>query len=352
MEVVALVVGVWKKTVKALRGQVRAAAMFDRDAAFMMRCKIILNLSRGQSPQAIHRILGCSRSQVYRVAARFVEQGMAGLMDRRVDNGTTKADDTFEWHVLIAVFRSPQDYGFRRPTWTLELLALSVAVETGVRVSCSTMSRLLRRHGARRGRPKPTVACPWSKTKKTRRLNQIRRLVDNLPRGEVVLYLDEVDIHLNPKIGDDWMLRGQQKEVLTPGKNVKRYLAGALNPHTGHLVWVEGERKTGHLFLLLLMEILRRYRGARRIHIVLDNYKIHSAKYVQAALRQWGGRITLHFLPPYCPDHNCIERLWKDLHDNVTRNHRCATIDELLHEVRQYLGLRQRTHRHEYAQAA
>ena len=31
--------------------------------------------------------------------------------------------------------------------------------------------------------------------------------------------------------------------------------------------------------------------------------------------------MVLHFLPPYCPDHNRIERLWKDLHDNVTRNH-------------------------------
>ena len=44
----------------------------------------------------------------------------------------------------------------------------------------------------------------------------------------------------------------------------------------------------------------------------------------------WGERVQLHFLPPYCPDHNRIERLWKDLHDNVTRNHRCRTMDELL----------------------
>ena len=93
MEVVALVAVVWKKTAKPLRGRVRAAAMLDRDAAFMMRCKIVLNLSRGESPLAIHRILGCSRSQVYRVAARFVKDGVAGLMDGRVDNGTTKADD-------------------------------------------------------------------------------------------------------------------------------------------------------------------------------------------------------------------------------------------------------------------
>jgi hypothetical protein len=39
--------------------------------------------------------------------------------------------------------------------------------------------------------------------------------------GTVAVYEDEVDIHLNPKIGPDWMTRGQQKEVMTPGKNEK-----------------------------------------------------------------------------------------------------------------------------------
>ena len=47
--------------------------------------------------------------------------------------------------------------------------------------------------------------------------------------------------------------------------------------------------------------------------------------------------MKLHFLPPYCPDHNRIERIWKDLHDNVTRNHRCARMEELMAEVRSYL---------------
>ena len=53
--------------------------------------------------------------------------------------------------------------------------------------------------------------------------------MEDLPEDEVAVYEDEVDIHLNPKIGLDWMVTGQQKEVLTPGQNEKRYLAGALN---------------------------------------------------------------------------------------------------------------------------
>lgn len=52
------------------------------------------------------------------------------------------------------------------------------------------------------------------------------------------VYVDEVDIHLNPKIGADWQLRGQQKRVVTPGKNEKYYLAGALYSGTGKVSYI------------------------------------------------------------------------------------------------------------------
>lgn len=150
-------------------------------------------------------------------------------------------------------------------------------------------------------------------------------------------YTDEVDIDLNPRIGPDWMLPGQQRWVLTPGTNVKRFLAGALNRRTGHLVWVEGDQKLSWLFLNLLRALLRSYRRARVLHLILDNYIIHWSRIVKAALAQWGGRIRMHFLPPYCPDENRIEHLWLQLHVNVTRNHRCRSIRELLAKVRRFL---------------
>jgi transposase len=124
----------------------------------------------------------------------------------------------------------------------------------------------------------------------------IHRLVERLPNDEVVLYVDEVDIHLNPKIGRNYMLRGTQKTVLTPGKNAKRYLAGALCARTG--------------------------------------------------------RVVLHFLPPHCLDHYRIERVWRDLHANVTRNHRCRSIDELMREVRAELRQRNKRQKRRHAVAA
>ena len=252
---------------------------------------------------------------------------------------------------MIAVACSPRDYGYLRTTWTQEVLVRVAAERTGITVSTTTVCRLLKRHRVRLGRPKPIVGCPWPKARRMRRLRQIRRQIRCLGRGEVAVYVDEVDIHLNPKIGPDWMLCGQQKTVLTPGKNEKRYLAGALNARTGHLTWVEGERKTSDLFILLLWQLLREYPRAKCIHIVLDNFKIHHSQRTQLALASAGNRIRLHFLPPYCPDHNKIERTWKDLHDNVTRNHRCRSMTELMTEVHAYLDNRNEHGRHEYVRS-
>jgi len=67
-----------------------------------------------------------------------------------------------------------------------------------------------------------------------------------------VFYEDEVDIHLNPKIGADWQLRGQQKCVVTPGEDEKYYLAGALHSGTGKVSYVGGNSESSELFINLL----------------------------------------------------------------------------------------------------
>jgi transposase len=330
----------WATFSQARRRRFRLRVKYCTDARLRCRLLIILNLLQGQAVAVIAQVLHCSTSQVYRVANRFLEQGEEGLADRREDNGSHKVTWHLEWWLLQVVAGSPRDYGQRRPTWTQELLAIVLEQQTGIRLSTATLSRLLRRHQIRRGRPKPVVGCPWPETKKRRRKRRLRRLVRYCPHGEVVVYADEVDIHLNPKIGPDYMLRGTQKQVVTPGKNEKRYIAGALNAHTGRLTWEEWHSKDSDLFLGLLHRLARDYPRARRIHVIVDNYKIHKSQRTGLALAALGGRVKLHFLPPYCPDDNRIERLWKDLHDNVTRNHTCGSLEELMAEVRAYLRQR------------
>jgi transposase len=308
------------------------------DKGLAMRCQIVLLVAKGRARPLVAEAVGCSVSWVNRVVARFDQYGVAGLMDRREDNGQEKLDEYYLATLYELVEGSPQAYGYPRPTWTRELLVKVMFRLTGVRVHPATMSRALARIGARLGRPRPRVGCPWSERRKNQRLAEIGDVLDTLGPHEVAVYLDEVDIHLNPKIGPDWMNRGKQKEVMTPGKNVKNYVCGALDVQTGQITWVQQPfSKNSFLFIAMLRKLAETYSGAQKIHIVLDNYRIHDSKISQPAVAAYGGKVVLHYLPPYCPDHNKIERVWLDLHANVTRNHTCRDMNELMKQVIRYI---------------
>jgi len=309
-----------------------------RDARLRLRYQIVLLWAQGWSSPEIAAALGCAKSTAQRWAHRFRAEGEAGLQDRRAENGEPKVDADLRQALAEMLKHPPTHYGWQRPNWTRELMALQLAAEAGVHVSVTTIDRMLRALGARWGEPRPVVACPWSKAAKAQRLARIRRLIRRLPPEEVAVYQDEVEVHLNPKIGRDWMLPTRQREVLTPGQNVKRHVAGAFEPGTGRLTWVWGERRNSALFIDLLRALLKAYPTAQRIHVILDNCGIHGSQATQYALATPEfKRLKLHFLPPYSPLDNPIERLWLDLHDNVTRNHTCRTIDELAARVDHFL---------------
>lgn len=308
-----------------------------RDADLYKRCRIVLLYNEGYGCDTISQTVGCVPATAVRVANRFLQMGEAGLEDGRQENGTPKVDPDMLQALAELVGKSPQDFNYLRPTWTLELLAIVLGEVTGVRVSDRTVSRMLVSLNARWGRPRPVVKCPVSKSTKNRKLRKIRLMLEELPPGELAFYVDEVDIHLNPKSGPDYMLPNTQKEMVTPGVNKKRYIAGALNAKTGDLVWVTSQRKNSDLFIALIEKLRTLYPRAKKIHLILDNYVIHSSKKTRREIANHDRVIELHFLPPYSPKYNKIEHLWKQLHDNVTRNHRCKTIEELMRNVDKFL---------------
>ncbi len=308
-----------------------------RETGVLVRCQILLRVAEGASARAAALQVGCVPSTGWTIVTRFRREGESSLIDRRVENGSRKVDPDIEEGIRQILRYTPAHFGHRRPTWTLEILAAVIASNLRVVLSVGHLWKVLRRMRVRWGRPRPVVFCPWKPRARRRRLAELKSLFQNPRPGEVVLFEDEVDLHLNPRIGPDWMLPGTQRLVITPGRNQKRYLAGAFDPRGGHFVYVEGERKVSGLFLRLLAALLDRFRTLGRIHLILDNYIIHKSRIVQRWLEVHGRRIRLHFLPPYTPEANLIERVWKDLHDNVTRNHRCPTIRVLMQEVRLWL---------------
>ncbi len=304
------------------------------EARQVRRAQVVLQLAAGVAVTQIADALLVARSTVYRWAAAFMTLGEAALAVCRSGRPAYTVDETLRETLLELVAQPPSDYGYLRSTWTSEMLALTLSSLLERPVHASTVRREMPKIGLRWRRARPTLRL--SHPASAQRLRAINQRLQAPQSGVEVFYVDEVDIDLNSKIGFLWSPVGQQQTIPTPGKNRKSYLAGALHARTGRVDYVEGERKSTDLFLCLLECLKRTYRSARQIVLIADNYIIHKSNVAQAWLNH-NPKFEILFQPAYQPWVNDIEKLWKQLHDNVTRNHRYPTLDKLMVAVRAFL---------------
>ena len=114
-------------------------------------------------------------------------------------------------------------------------------------------------------------------------------------------------------------------------------IAGAEHAHRAGLS-TECERKNSTLLLGLLHQLHRTCRSARRITFIAENDFVRKSAVVQSWSAQCRNCRIL-FQPVNHPWVSDIERLWKQVHDTVTRNHRCTTMAQLMVNVRPFLDV-------------
>jgi len=307
------------------------------DVRVSRRAQVILLLADGFGYRDVHAIAYASFDFIAEAVRRFLSGSVESVAERpEGDDVPAWLEDVLEW----LLEKTPEDFGYFRSRWSCATLAEVLAWEKGIRVSTETMRRALHRVDFVWRRPRPVLG--RKDPEYNRKLQEIHDLLETLPTDETAVFQDEVDVNLNPKIGSCWMPRGEQTEVVTPGDNVKRHLAGSLVWRTRTLlVSPAGTRRNADLFLAHLDDLRRRLRSYRTIHVICDNASFHNCGKVRDYLTVWGHRIRLHYLPKYAPETNPIERVWWRLHEQITRNHRCADIDKLLDRIRGWIDQQQ-----------
>ena len=162
-----------------------------RDADVRIRCRILLKVSQGASRSAAAHALGCAPSTACRIVARFRARGEGAVFDGRGENGARKVDADVESGIRGILTRTPQEYGFPRPTWTLELLVRVIESVLHIALSAAHLWKVLRRLRVRWGTARPFLLCPWKAARRMARIAFLRRLAARSAPGEVTLYCDE-----------------------------------------------------------------------------------------------------------------------------------------------------------------
>ena len=292
-------------------------------------------MADGHTWETVAAILFCSSRTIDRWVKRFHAEGVEGVAGHKLGRPFRLDPDWVGRRHLLGDHQAADR--LRLPPQPLDLrgVALLLWSRHGVDVSRETVRRWLHRGDMVYRRPRPTVG-PRDEQREAK-LERLRKLLAELPADETVVWQDEVDINTNPEIGRMWMRRGRQAEIPTPGTNEKRYMAGSIHWRTGMVFATEGPKRDEKLFLAHLEDLRQRLRRYRKIHVICDCARFHHSDEVREYLAEHRDRIELEMLPAYSPDANPMERIWWLVREQITRNHRCHDLGELVGMVMAYL---------------
>jgi putative transposase len=254
-------------------------------ARTVRRALVLVLLDRGWSYRQIVDAKLVSHETIADVKRGCLDRGVEAALGHEEKQAVVSF-----WLIIVLrwlLSHTPPDFEFFRQRWSCEMLSILLRQEHGIRLSPETVRRGLKRMDFVWRRPRPVIGL--KDPDYAAKVRAIRQLLAQLPSSETAVFQDEVDIHLHPKIGSPWMVRGEQAEVITPGDHMKRHLAGSLVYRTGSLlVSSPTTRRNARMFLAHLDDLRRRIRAFRVIHVICDNAKFHDCRAVREYLEHWG----------------------------------------------------------------
>ncbi|PEA88279.1 IS630 family transposase, partial [Bacillus thuringiensis] len=160
-----------------------------------------------------------------------------------------------------------------------------------------------------------------------------KNLIDE---NTLLLYQDECHFRDSQTVHATWFAKGEQKKIAVLGKRISTTLFGTIDAITGKVLSTKTERCNAETFQHFLTYLLKEYKN-KHVVLVLDNARYHHAKLLKSFLRENKRRLTLLFSPPYSPNLNMIERVWKVMKENVLANYYHETMDYLVDSIDQFI---------------
>ena len=115
-----------------------------------------------------------------------------------------------------------------------------------------------------------------------------------------------------------WIKKGVRKEVPANSGRKRLNLSGMIDIMEHKVLVQEDTTLNAEATIRFFKKVEEAYPGKSRIHMFLDNAPYYKNKKVKEYLEK--SKIMLHFLPPYSPNLNPIERLWKWMKERVIYN--------------------------------
>ncbi|NIU88066.1 MAG: IS630 family transposase, partial [Nitrosopumilaceae archaeon] len=286
----------------------------ERDGRVRDRIKAVLAYDDGYSYSEIAKILLLDDSSIRRhVFDYFSQNKLKPKNGGSVSLLTAEESLELKSHLRLTTY-----------LYVKEICAY-VAKAFNKTYSISGMTHWLQSNGFRYKKPHglPAKADPASQQEF---ISEYQELKQSLGNKDIIYFVDSCHPQHQTRLAYGWIEKGVRKSEKMTACQKRVNLMGAINLNDHNIQYASAEKVNTESIRKFLEQLMAANPNADKIHIIWDNAGYHKSQEIINFIKST--KITLHYLPPYSPNLNSIERLWKIMHENVTYNKYYAKFSE------------------------
>src|SRR6266446_808626 len=316
------------------------ARRLDHATLEAMRERAVRSVQDGESPEVVADVLGINRSTIYGWLAQYRRGGWGALKAKPLFGRPPKLDGKkLKWIYDTVTQKNPLQLKFAFALWTREMVATLIKDKFNISLSLVSVGRLLAQLGITCQKPlhralerDEALVQQWLKQEFPR----IKALAQR-EKAEI-FFGDAAHMRSDHHSGRTWGQKGQTPVVEATGARHGMSLISAITSR-GQMRFMIKEK--GGVNADVFIEFLKRLIiGAKRaIFLIVDRGPAHIAKKTKAFVESLNGRLRLFYLPPYSPDRNPDELVWKHLKADTVG--RMAITDKADFKVKVRASMRQ-----------
>lgn len=291
---------------KSERVELLEELKIERARRYAERIKTILLLDAGEKYNDIAKFLFLDEGTIRNYYKRYSSGGLDELVNDHYNGKQSLLSET-EQNIVI------EDLQIRIFSTTKSVIA-HIEKKFNIHYSRGGMTNLLHRLGFSFKKATPVPG----KAKRDQQEKFIRQYKGIKPHG-LVYFGDSTHPEFAPTITYGWIKKGENFEVKTNSGWRKRVnICGAIEIDTLDVISRSYDTINKQSICELLRSIRRKNPNENKIYLVLDGAAYNRAKKVKMLAKEL--KIRILYLPPYSPNLNPIERLWKFMKKKVTAN--------------------------------
>jgi transposase len=323
--------------IQELQSLIRNAESSKAEA---LRAQAALMINDGIGEEQIEKLIGFDGKYAYKLRKKYLEKGLPALIDKRKPK--PRALLTRGQRAQIALMirtTTPRDYGFDEDFWSTAILGRLIKEQYNVHYKSRTPLYLLFKEaiftyhkpdGKYHKRDQKAVDL-WKEYMEPK----IQEAYAD--KDVVLLTADEMILTTQTTFQKIWLPRGEAPKIDISNKRARRCIYGFNNMKTGQQHAFKTERCNSDATCKCLEQIGQIYKD-KKIVLVWDGASWHRSAMVKEFLKSGRFSFQLYRFPPYSPEENPQEHVWKAGRSVVTHNKFIENIDKATDDFVDYLN--------------